>query len=972
MNTSIEELRAAGLEVTHTSSSNGGEFHALCPYCRKATGNGGRDRLCVWPAKGRAWCRQCQRNVTIVSLLAELLGISEAHARKRLSIPAGQPTARREVVVEDREKWRAKVAELLRMGTRQLDSGACETLMDFLYARGLKAETIASAGLGGSPQDRYYLRDEFGLAAEIHPDTGKPRKLCLPKGILIPYFDADGVCVKLQSRCEEDAYGRYRVLPGSEPASMVLLPKGPVRVVVSLESALDALLCHQEVPKDYAFVALGSTSSRPDARAEELFREAPRLLIATDSDDAGAVAYRRLLEHFSGANRLIVPPDLGKDVGDAFVRGLDIREWCALGVELAEEKPPTGNAARKSVSPLTVKRPVMGAAKPKAPKATAAGGFVELHAPGKSLEIPFVVVRSVKEAGKVIKELRKAKVVSIDIETAPLPEHAGEADAALDPWRSRPRLLQAIGMNQAYVFDLHAVPLAELAPLFEGPWAAHNAVFDLKHLVHAGLSPRTPYCTMLMDNAVYNRLLALDELCAVHFSMLLDKTEQTSDWGKAELSPLQLQYAALDVFAMSLLGVRLKKEVVERDRSGICQLMHEAQLAIAAMELNGLGFDAQAHGKLLRVWTRKRKASLAALLELSRPDLNPNSSQQVAELFEAHATPAQVKAWPRTKSGQLSTAADELAAFLEIPVVAAYLEYAKWNGHLNSFGLKLVEQLNPVTQRLHPHFRIAGASTGRMSASAPNVQGLPNDPEFRALFVPQPGYTLVRADYNQMQLRIAAMLSGDAKLLTAYEQGLDVHRLTAARVLGKQPDEVISEERNLAKAIGFGILFGMGAERLRCYAASDYGVVVSLPDAKRIRDRFFENYPEVRRWQQEQVAEAKRTGCSVTPMGRVRNFTREEKDNFHTAALNTPIQGAEGEVMLAALALLPKALDPYDALIVNCVHDELLVECPDEHVAAVAKALRDCMEQAMLRVFPKATLKGLVEVGHGPSWGAAK
>lgn len=968
----IEEMRAAGLTAKFTSRTKGGEYHAPCPFCRRATGNGGEDRLCIWPADGRAWCRQCKRSVTLVALLAEILGIPAAQAHARLPLHTGQTAAHREVV-EDRAKWRAKAGEVIAMGVRHLEAEVCVAQMDYLRARGLRPETIARARLGSNPQDRFYLGGDFGLAQEAHPDTGKPRKVCVPAGILIPYFDADGACAKLQSRCEDDKYGRYRVLPGSEPASLVLLPEGPVRVVVGLESALDALLCHQEVPKDYAFVALGSTAYQPDAVADALFRGAPRLLIATDSDEAGAVAQRRLIARYPGSSRLIVPPECGKDIGEAFVRGLDIREWCALGIELAEEQQRTGTTARKPAPRVTLKRAsAPPPAKPTPPTATASGGLVDVHAPGVSLDMPFVVVRSVKQAKSAVKVLRTAKVVAIDIETAPLPEHAGEADAALDPWRSRPRLLQALGDGEVQLFDLDSVPLEELAPLFAGPWVAHNAVFELKHLLQAGLSPRTPYCTMLMGNAIYNEHFSLAELCAAQLSIQLDKTEQTSDWDRAELTPSQLQYAARDVVAVSLLHLRLKKEVESRDRSGICQLMHESQRAVAVLELNGLGFDAQAHGKLLRVWTRQRKSALAALTALLPPERNPNSPQQMAETFEALATSTQLKSWPRTKSGQLSTKADDLAAFMEIPTVAAYLEYVKWNGLLKNFGLKLVEQANPVTQRLHPHFLIAGANTGRMSASGPNVQGLPRDAEFRALFVPQPGHALVRADYNQMQLRIAAILSGDPRLLAAYEQGLDVHRITAARVLGKKPEDVTNEERNLAKAIGFGILFGMGPERLRCYAASDYGVVISLSEARRIRDRFFDNYPEVQRWQRAQVAEAERTGCSVTPMGRVRNFTREEKDNFHTAALNTPVQGAEGEVMLAALALLPKALDPYDALLVNCVHDELLVECPQENVETVATVVRDCMEQGMLRVFPNATLTNLVEVGQGPSWGAAK
>jgi DNA polymerase-1 len=902
--------------------------------------------------------------------LAKQGGISVAEARRRLGIHAlGPQNFVPGYKVVDRGRWHAKVEEIVASRVKQLGNEECAGQWEYLLSRGLSEESIARARLGGCFENRFYKREDFGLAPETDPDTGKPRMICVPVGILIPYFNADGQCVKVQSRCDDDHFGRYRVFPGSQKACMVLRPQRALRAVVAVEAALDALLCNQEVPDDFAFIALGSTSYRPDAATDALFREAGHLLIATDSDDAGAEAHRRFVELYPSASRLIVPPEYGKDVGEAYLRGMDVRDWCELGLELAKEVGGTATTTHSTPKQSRTKRPEAPSVKSAcAPKE----GTVEIGAHSINLDVPYVLVTSAKAVRKALKELRSAKLVAIDIETAPLPEYVDDPCAALDPWRARPRLLQAVGDGQVYLFDLDHVPLADLEGLFAGPWAAHNAIFDLKHLLQAELAPVTPYCTLLMDNSIYNRQLSLAEACAEHLDIHLDKTQQTSDWGSEVLTVEQLKYAARDVLAVRILWECLKRKVRTRRRGRLCQLMHDAQLPVALLELNGIGFNAQAHGKLLRVWARERREALGALKKLAGPDLNFNSTPQVAKFFEAHAPQVRLKSWPRTKSGQLSTRGDDLKSYADLPAVAAYRQYCLWNDRLKSFGESLVAQVSTVTERLHPHFRIAGALTGRMSASAPNVQGLPHDREFRALFVPQPGYQFVRADYNQMQLRIAALLSGDPKLLAAYEKGLDVHRLTAARVLGKKPAEITTQERNLAKAIGFGILFGMGAEGLRRYAMCDYGVPITLGEAKRIRDRFFETYVEVRRWQLAQVAEAENTACSTTPMGRVRNFTREDKDNFCTAALNTPIQGAEGEVMLAALALLPKALEPFDALLVNCVHDEVLIECPEEHVDGVMSALKDCMERGMRRVFPKATLKGLVEVGHGPSWGAAK
>lgn len=958
MDAIIEKFNEAGLRTVYAGSTRGGEYHAPCPFCLESTGNEGKDRLCIWPAEGRAWCRRCESRASLTVLYAKLVGVSEAKAQRLLSgssrppVFGSRPDLHR---LASPETWQNRVVTLIRSRANALFTEECATQLDYLNARGLHEDTIVTARLGGCFENRFHDRKEFGLVPELKPESDQPRRICIPEGILIPYFDVEGVCRCVQFRCEDGLMGRYRVLAGSKMISMILLPQGNVRAVVVVESALDALLCHQEVPKTFAFVALGSSVYHPDAAADALLRSVPHVLIATDSDEAGALAFRHLSTSYPNASRLIVPPDSGKDIGEAYVRGLPIAEWCDIGLDRAKHaatRPETvceGPSQTEHAAPATEVTEVW-------------------------TDVPYKLVTSRKHAGSAVKVLLAAEYVAVDIETAPLPKYAGQKKAALDPWRARPRLLQAATGGTVYVFDLNKVPLADLAPLFRSLWVAHNAVFDYKHLLQAELDPEpdSPYCTMLCDNALTNESRSLDDLFKVYFGIRLDKELQSSDWSAGELSEAQLQYAARDAVAVLRLWERLRCEVAERDRKKLAQLLHDAQRAVALMEINGLGFDIAAHAKAVKAWRREQKCGLTALRELAGDDLNPNSHPQLAEFLEAGLTKAQLRDWPRTGSGQLSTAAREIAAFRGVPAVDLLLDYRRWSDLLGKFGEKLSGRVNPVTGRLHPHFRIAGARTGRMSASDPNVQGLPHDTEFRRLFVAQEGHVLVRADYNQMQLRVAAMLSGDARLLDAYEKGSDVHRLTAARLLGKRPAAVTGGERALAKAIAFGILFGIGPKALRGYALNNYGVQISTAEAARVRDRFFETYPDVRRWQLEQVEEADRTSCSVTPMGRVRNFTREDKADFHTAAMNTPIQGGEGEVMLAALALLPDALDPLDGLLVNCVHDEILVECPEASAGDVETALRDCMERGMRAVFPDASLNGLVEAGHGPTWADAK
>lgn len=958
----IEELKAAGLRATYTCSTNGGEWHSGCPFCREETGDAGKDRLILWPVKGNFLCRRGHKG-SIANVLAKQAGIGLRDAQRRLGLP--ETALRRAMpqreIVESRERWQAKVEDIVRTREKQLASAECRTQRDYLQARGLRPATIRAARIGGCMETRYYDREAFGLVPEADPESGKPRMVCVPEGILIPYRNEDGACLKLQSRCHDDRYGRYRVLPGSQRASMVLLPEGDLRAAVVVESALDCVLCHQEVPEDFAFVALGSTAYGPDATARALFRQVEHLLIATDSDEAGADAFDDIRSDFPSAARLIVPRELGKDIGEGFLAGINIRDWCENGIELAAALA-NGSARRKRGKP----RP---AATTKSPEPTSTA---EIVIPPFHHEVQFTLVESDEKAARIVHEVRRAKMVAVDIETMPLPEYKDDEDAGLDPRRSRPRLLQAVGGNDVYLFDLNHVAISTLAPLFDGPWVAHNAVFELCILLEAELTPHTPSCTMLMDNALFNRRASLEQLALEHLDYKLDKSQQTSDWSRKKLTHAQLRYAALDVETARLLWNKLRKDVQRRERKRLVELMHGAQMAVALMQLNGIGFDGAAHRKLLALWKKKHKAAATKLVRVYGLE-NPNSNEKVAELLETHATEAQLAQWPRTDSGkQLSTAADNLVAFADIPLVADYLEYCEWSTRLKSHGDTLAKLVHPETGRLHASFLIGAAYTGRMSAARPNVQGLPREREFRSLFMPEPGHVLVRADYNQMQLRIAGILSGDAKLLAAFESEHDVHKLTAARVLGKKVEELAPGDREKAKAIGFGMMFGMGAERLRSYARSDYGVSMTAAEAERIRDRFFEAYPDLRRWQQEQVREAKCSGCSSTPMGRVRNFTREQRKETYTVAMNNPVQGGEAEVMLAALGRLWKPLEPLDAYLVNCVHDEILCECPAENAEEVARTLRECMEAAMRDVFPTASLTKLVDVGVGPNWADAK
>ena len=182
------------------------------------------------------------------------------------------------------------------------------------------------------------------------------------------------------------------------------------------------------------------------------------------------------------------------------------------------------------------------------------------------------------------------------------------------------------------------------------------------------------------------------------------------------------------------------------------------------------------------------------------------------------------------------------------------------------------------------------------------------------------------ADYSQIELRVAALLSQDRVMLDAYATGQDLHRNTAAAVMGIAPEAVTKDQRQAAKAINFGLLYGQGAVGLAHYAKSNYGVKMSEAAAAKYRSTFFKTYPGIKRWQEQTARTSEHTLRAVTPGGRIRDFTKSVMVTATRRVLNTPIQGGAAEIILATLAVLEKHLAGLDAKLVNIVHDELVLE----------------------------------------------
>ncbi len=437
----------------------------------------------------------------------------------------------------------------------------------------------------------------------------------------------------------------------------------------------------------------------------------------------------------------------------------------------------------------------------------------------------------------------------------------------------------------------------------------------------------------------------------------LDKEQQTADWG-GELTPEMLGYAAGDSEVLLPLTEVFDRKAEASDLTQVMEIEHRALPAIVWMSNAGVPFDAEGwRSHLERV--EEEKARLAEKLKELAPEhpdggsWNWGSWQQVLQVFSLFGVKL-----PDTK--------EETISRCEHPLAAALLSYKKVSKLTSTYGPSLLEKVEE-DGRIYASWRQIGAATGRMACSSPNLQNLP--PEVRRHVRAPEGRVLIKADYSQIELRIAAKISKDARMLEAYERDEDLHSITAKGITGKK--EITKEERKLAKAVNFGLLYGQGAEGLRNYARGSYGVEMGLEDAQRYRKRFFQTYPGIKAWHEWEWHELKHGNTETrTLTGRRRTGIRSFNER-----VNSPVQGTGADGIKLALALLWEQRDGYPgALPILVVHDEIVVECGEDQADEVQLWLQESMRDGMDEVLNSPESEGPsvpveVEIESSRSWG---
>lgn len=584
--------------------------------------------------------------------------------------------------------------------------------------------------------------------------------------------------------------------------------------------------------------------------------------------------------------------------------------------------------------------------------------------------------------------LGSKQIIGLDIETYGLPEYAEDKQAGLEPRKSGIRLIQFYeGDKTVYVFDI--LKLGGLQALGEAIWekpmVAHNAMFELKHLLHKGAQPKKLGCTLLMDRVIngsrrdlkdelgLSKNAGLKDIAKELLNIDVSKELQTSDWSVPALSQEQIEYAALDAVLVSRIFNKQREKLKEKGLIRSYEIFRDVQQAVAKMELWGIGFDVDKHRAMIAEWHIEAETLRQTILETLGKELNLNSTKQLNEWLNEALEQKDIDEWARTSGGKLSTSTPTFKLNEHIhaifPRIVEYRHVAK---RISSFGESLYKFIDIENKRLYGSFSLGLTATGRMSSFNPNMQNMPRT-GFRDVFCAQDGYNLIGLDYSQQELRVSALVTQDKEMLRIYSDGEDAHTATAAMILNIPKEQVKKEQRQLAKALNFGLLYGQGAKGLAVYAKRNYGVEMSVEEAEKHRAKFFKIYKGLREWQ-------RRTGNQVeilkkisTPCGRIRDFSKEQRGYSYTVALNHPIQGGAAEITLHALIRLLPMLSE-ECRLVNVVHDEILLEVKEDKTAEYAAKVTEAMEKAFIDVFPNAVpyLKGLVEAKIGVNWAETK
>lgn len=599
-----------------------------------------------------------------------------------------------------------------------------------------------------------------------------------------------------------------------------------------------------------------------------------------------------------------------------------------------------------------------------------------------------IIVDSESRMKDLQQKLAQAEEIALDTETSSLSPMQAELVGISLSVREGEGFYIPVGHRTGEAqLPLHEV-MAALKPCLADPGKkiiGHNLKYDCIMLARNGCMPATlSFDTMIAEWLLHpdSRALGLKDMAETYLGIRMTHIEELIGKGKTQTTmefvpiPSAAAYAAAD----AEVTFRLKAHLTEKlSDPKIVKIFTEMEMPLVAvlvqMEMAGIALDVpflQNMSKDLAV----RMATIEGEIHKAVGYVfNLNSTQQLSKvLFET------LKLEPpdhnrKTASGHFSTSADVLEELRgKHPVVDGILEYRELSKLRSTYAETLPLTLNPHTGRVHTSFNQTGSVTGRLASSDPNLQNIPIRTELgsqvRKAFIAEKGNILLSVDYSQIELRIVAHMAGDEAMLDAFREGQDIHTTTAAAIYNVDIGDVTKEQRRHAKAINFGLIYGMSAFGLS--RTTD----LTLAEAENFVKEYFMDFPGVKRYLDEMRRIATRQGYVETLLGRRRYFpnlksggnpairAREERE-----AINAPIQGTAADFLKLAMVRLPRALQDaglHSRLLLQ-VHDELVLECREDEVKETARVVQQTMESAYTLSIPLST-----EARLGPNWGSMR
>ncbi|MGO2390885.1 MAG: DNA polymerase I [Halomonas sp.] len=526
--------------------------------------------------------------------------------------------------------------------------------------------------------------------------------------------------------------------------------------------------------------------------------------------------------------------------------------------------------------------------------------------------------------------------------------------------------------------------LAALKPLLEDPSKTkigQNLKYDISVLANYAISVAGPFADTMLASYVLNSTATRHDMDSLALKYLGEKTisfEEIAGKGAKQLTFNQIAleqaapYACEDVDITLRLQEALRPQVESEGR--LADVLDHIELplikVLSRIERNGVAVDAERlHEQSQQLDQRIRELEREAF-ELAGREFNLGSPKQLGQiLFEEQKIPV-LKKTPKGAPSTAEGVLEELA--LDFPLPKVIMQHRGLAKLKSTYTDKLPRLLNKATGRVHTSYHQAVTATGRLSSSDPNLQNIPIRTEegrkIRQAFIARPGYRIVAADYSQIELRIMAHLSEDKGLLEAFAEGRDIHTATAAEVFGISLEKVSGDQRRSAKAINFGLIYGMSAWGLSRQLHIDRN------QAQTYIDRYFDRYPGVARYMERIRAQAAEDGFVETVLGRrlylpeIHSQNHNRRQGAERTAINAPMQGTAADIIKQAMIDVDAWLaeGEFDALMVMQVHDELVFEVAEKQVDTF-------IEQVQARMQGAAKLKValIVEAASGANWDEA-